>query len=144
MVTGPRFCIVIQHKGHVSAPGGTMCDTDIFQINAHTTHMCITVIQINWIRPHSLFFGLACLTSVIWPFTLTALTLGSCLYCVNASHYMDEGAVNFNFFHKGIIGPPTWMHSTNMSQQWGQWEWMVRLVKLSNSKPRTILRWVTI
>ena len=39
------------------------------------------------------------LTSVIWPFTLTSLTFGSCLYCANVSHYKDGQAVNFNFFY---------------------------------------------
>ena len=42
--------------------------------------------------------GLDYLTSVIWPFTLTAYTFGSCLYCANVSHYMDGWAVNFVFF----------------------------------------------
>ena len=51
---------------------------------------------------------LMCLTSVICPFTLTAFTFGSCfLYCLHVSHNKDGWAVNF--FHKGIIGSPTWM-----------------------------------
>ena len=44
------------------------------------------------------------------------------------------------FFHEDTIGSPTWMpqlqHNTSMSQQWGKWWWMVRLLKLSKSRPR--------
>ena len=85
----------------------------------------------------SIILGLDCLTSVIWQFTLTAFTFGSCLYCANVSHKrMGEQWT----FYKGLIGSPTWMsqleHNTSMSQQWGQWGWMVRLLKLSNANSK--------
>ena len=46
----------------------------------------------------SIILHLDCLNSVIWPFILTAFTLGSCLYCANISHYKDGWAVNFKTF----------------------------------------------
>ena len=43
-----------------------------------------------------------CLTLLILPFTLTALTFGSCLVlCKCLAITKMGGAVNFNFFHKG-------------------------------------------
>ena len=46
----------------------------------------------------SIILNADCLTSVKWPFTLTALTFGSCLHCANVSYFKDGWAVNFNFF----------------------------------------------
>ena len=60
----------------------------------------------EWSPILQLALVLGCLTSVIWPLTLTVLIVGSCLCYANISHYK---AVNFNFFHKEIIGSPTWM-----------------------------------
>ena len=48
-----------------------------------------------------------CLTSVIWPFILTAFTFRSCLHCVKVSQYKDGWAVDFVLFHKGIIRFPS-------------------------------------
>ena len=45
----------------------------------------------------SIVHGFSCLTSVIWPFTLTALTFGSCWFGI-VSHFKDGWALNF--FHK--------------------------------------------
>ena len=53
--------------------------------------------------------GSGYLTLMILPFTLTALTFGSCLYCRNAGHYKDEQTGSKPFCYKGIIGLPTWM-----------------------------------
>ena len=38
-----------------------------------------------------------CLTLLILPFTLTALTFGLCWYCANVIHFKNGCAVNFNF-----------------------------------------------
>ena len=38
--------------------------------------------------------GLDSLTSVNWPFTLSAFTFGSCLYCANVSYCKDGWTVN--------------------------------------------------
>ena len=83
----------------------------------------------------SIILVVDCLTSVIWPFTLTAFTWCSWLYCAEASH-SRMGEQWILLFHKGIIGSQTWMpqleHNTSLSQQWRLLRWMVRLLKLSN------------
>ena len=53
------------------------------------------VIHLSIIQAHS------CLTSVILPFTLTALTFDSCWYYTNVNHFKDGWAVNFVFFSQG-------------------------------------------
>ena len=47
---------------------------------------------------HSITLNAECLTSVKWPFTLTALTFGPCLHFANISYFKDGWAVNFNFY----------------------------------------------
>ena len=101
----------------------------------------------------NILLGPYCLTSLIWPFTLTAFTFGSCLYCANVSYFKDGWAVNFVFFSQMDNKTPqlnaSVMHNT--SEQRGQWGWMVRqwaslgqIIEVKQSRPRLILRWVTI
>ena len=86
--------------------------------------------------PHRSANANSYLTSLIWPFPLTAFTFGSCLYCASVSQYKDGWAVNFNFFSQKDHRIPqlntSIMHNTSMIGQRGQWELMVRLMKLSS------------
>ena len=77
----------------------------------------------------SIILNADCLTSGLWPFTLTALTFGPCLYWANVSYFKDGWAVNFNFFPQRETQLTQLKHSPSKSQQWGQWEWMARLLK---------------
>ena len=86
----------------------------------------------------SIIHGLGCLTSVIWPFTLTAFTF-ECLYSANVSHFKDGWAVNFVLCVKLVviefpIGSN--LHKTSMTQKLRQWRWMVRSLKLCNQEHR--------
>ena len=70
-----------------------------------------------------------CLTSVIWLFILTAFTFGSCLCCVNVSHYKDGRAVNLFFLQSDNRIPNLNVSIRSASQQWGQKVWIVRSTK---------------
>ena len=80
--------------------------------------------------------GPSCLSSMIWPFTLTIFTFGSCLYCANVSQYKDGWAVNLGFFSQRDTGIPKLnakiVNNTSMKQNWWQLGWIVRLLKLGN------------
>ena len=80
----------------------------------------------------SINHGLRCLTSVIWQFTITAFTFGACCKNANVSHFQDGWAVNFGGVGFSTNLNASIMHNTKKSQQWGQWGWMVRTLKLSN------------
>ena len=54
----------------------------------------------------SIILNADCLTSVILPISLTALTFGSCLDCANISYFKDGWAVNFNIFPQQDYGIP--------------------------------------
>ena len=74
----------------------------------------------------SINHGLGYLTSVIWPFILTAFHFGSCLYYANISHFKDRRAVNFSQRYNRIPKlNASIVHNTSTRQQWRQWEWMV-------------------
>ena len=82
----------------------------------------------------SIILGLDCLASVMWPYPLTAFTFRSCLYCANVSHYKDVWTVNFIIIRSPNLNASVIAQHKHICQQWEQWGWMVRLMKLSNNE----------
>ena len=81
-----------------------------FQLISKIWEICLIFLPINsqtekrqnvWILSDQPVLALSCLTSVIWPFTLTAFTFGSCLYCANVTSYKGGWAVTLTFCTKG-------------------------------------------
>ena len=85
--------------------------------------------------------NLDCLSSLIWPFNLTALSFELCMYCANVSHYKDGWAVNFNRIPN--------LNTSIRAQH--KHESTIRKVRVNGQitevkepRPRLILRWVEI
>ena len=96
----------------------------------------------------SISLNAGCLTSVKWPFTLTALTFGSCLHCTNVIYFKDGWAVNFNFFPQTDNKIPNLNASSKAQHKHEPTMRAVRVkCKISEVKQsalKLILRWVTI
>ena len=83
----------------------------------------------------NIILNVDCLTSVKWPFTLAALTSGSCLYCANVSYFKDGWAVNLNASIKAQHKHETTMRAVRVNG---------KITEVKQSTLRLILRWVTI
>ena len=96
---------------------------------------------------HRFRLFLGCLTSEIGPFTLIALTFGSCLYCANVSHYKDGWAVNFSFFAQRDNRIPNLNASITAQHKHEPAVKAVRangqITEVKQPKTNLILRWVT-
>ena len=80
------------------------------------------VTHLNIVQAHG------CLTSVIWPFFLTALA--HAWYCANASHFKDGGAAANKGMDPQLKCLKTlYLHHTIMSQMLRQRGWMVKSLK---------------
>ena len=77
--------------------GSCLCGANLSHLRDRWTVNIVKNINPQMVTHLSIVHGFSCLTSAIWPFTLTALTFGSCWFGI-VSHFKDGWALNF--FHK--------------------------------------------